>query len=124
MKDKNRSRIMALIPAYNEAAHIQAVVQGAVPHVPVLVVDDGSEDETPHLAEEAGARVIRQASNQGKGGALLAGFRQALADDQEAVITLDADGQHDTVVLLIDDGHRQIGKGIETVSHHKPAASP
>jgi glycosyltransferase involved in cell wall biosynthesis len=92
--DENRRDILALIPAYNEAAHIQAVVQAVLPHIPVLVVDDGSQDQTAHLAEEAGAQVIRQVPNQGKGAALRAGFRQALEADQEAVITLDADGQH------------------------------
>ncbi len=89
-----KANILALIPAYNEAAHIRAVVQGSLPHLPVLVVDDGSRDETARLAREAGAQVLRQAPNQGKGAALRAGFRQALAAGQEAVLTLDADGQH------------------------------
>lgn len=90
----NPGKTLALIPAYNEAAHIQAVVQAALPHIPVLVIDDGSQDQTAHLAEEAGAQVIRQMPNQGKGAALRAGFRYALESDREAVITLDADGQH------------------------------
>jgi glycosyltransferase involved in cell wall biosynthesis len=92
--DENLGKTMVLIPAYNEGAHIQAVVQAALPHIPVLVVDDGSQDPTARLAEEAGARVIRQVPNQGKGAALRAGFRYALDTNQEAVITLDADGQH------------------------------
>ena len=75
---KHQGEILALIPAYNEAAHIQAVVQAASRYIPVLVVDDGSKDETAHLAEEAGAQVIRQVPNQGKGAALRAGFQQAL----------------------------------------------
>lgn len=90
----DRGKILALIPAYNEGAHIQAVVQAALPHLPVLVVDDGSQDQTASLAEQAGARLIRQVPNQGKGAALRAGFRQALAGGHDAVITLDADGQH------------------------------
>jgi glycosyltransferase involved in cell wall biosynthesis len=71
------------------------VVEGAGRHLPVLVVDDGSSDDTAALAEAAGARVLRQSPNQGKGAALRAGFAAAIAEGAEAVITLDGDGQHD-----------------------------
>ena len=64
-------------------------------HLPVLVIDDGSSDDTAANAEAAGADVIRQVPNQGKGAALRAGFRRALDEGYEAVLTLDADGQHD-----------------------------
>jgi len=87
--------IAALIPAHNEAQHIAAVVQQATAHVPVLLVDDGSTDDTAQRAEEAGATVIRQVPNQGKGQALRTGFRRALAEGYEAVVALDGDGQHD-----------------------------
>jgi glycosyltransferase involved in cell wall biosynthesis len=59
------------------------------------VVDDGSSDDTAAQAEAAGAIVLRQVPNAGKGAALRAGFRRALDDGVEAVVTLDADGQHD-----------------------------
>ncbi len=88
------NKVMAVIPAYNEAEHISQVVSAARNYVPVLVVDDGSVDETAKLAEAAGAEVLRQ-TNQGKGSALRAGFLRALNLGYEAVITLDADGQHD-----------------------------
>ncbi len=88
-------RVLALVPAHDEAARVGRVVEGVRRHLPVLVVDDGSSDETALLAERAGARVIRQSPNQGKGAALRAGFAAALADGAEAVITLDGDGQHD-----------------------------
>ncbi|HEY8238480.1 MAG TPA: glycosyltransferase family 2 protein [Candidatus Limnocylindrales bacterium] len=88
-------QLLALVPAHDEAAGIGTVVKGARRHVPVLVVDDGSTDDTAALAEAAGARVIRQSPNQGKGAALRAGFAAALAEGAEAVITLDGDGQHD-----------------------------
>jgi len=91
----NRAGIVALIPAYEEAARIADVVAGAHRHLPVIVVDDGSTDDTARLAENAGARVLRQVPNAGKGAALRAGFRAALEDGVEAVVTLDADGQHD-----------------------------
>jgi glycosyltransferase involved in cell wall biosynthesis len=91
--------IVALIPAYNAAHLLTPVVQGARLHLPVLVVDDGSKDDTANVAEQAGATVIRQQPNQGKGRALQTGFRRALADGYEAVLTLDADGQHDPVEI-------------------------
>jgi len=88
-------RVLALVPAHDEAARIGRVVEGARRHLPVLVVDDGSSDDTAARAATAGARVIRLAPNQGKGAALRAGFAAALAEGAEAVITLDGDGQHD-----------------------------
>jgi glycosyltransferase involved in cell wall biosynthesis len=87
--------VMALIPAYNEARCIVPVIQGALTHLPVLVVDDGSRDDTAALSAQAGAQVLRQIPNQGKGAALKAGFRQALSQGYDAILTLDADGQHD-----------------------------
>ena len=87
--------IIALIPAYEEGPRIGAVVEAARRHVPVVVVDDGSTDDTVARAEAAGATVIRQVLNAGKGAALRAGFRHALDQGAAAVVTLDADGQHD-----------------------------
>jgi glycosyltransferase involved in cell wall biosynthesis len=94
-KNSDMTKILGLIPAYNEAAHINKVVTGAQTHLPVLVVDDGSADDTASRAEAAGATVLRQTPNQGKGVALRAGFSWALEAGYEAIITLDADGQHD-----------------------------
>jgi glycosyltransferase involved in cell wall biosynthesis len=88
-------KVLALIPAYNEAARVAEVVTSARGHLPVLVVDDGSTDDTALRAEEAGADVLRQVPNRGKGVALQAGFAYALDEGYEAVLTLDADGQHD-----------------------------
>jgi len=88
-------RILALIPGYEEGPRIGPVVAAARRHLPVLVVDDGSRDDTAANAEAAGAEVLRQRPNQGKGAALRAGFRRALDDGWDAVVTLDADGQHD-----------------------------
>lgn len=88
-------RAAALIPAYQAAASLGEVLlrlERAAPGLPVLVVDDGSRDATAQVAREFGARVHSFAGNRGKGHALLAGFRALAGHD--AVITLDADGQH------------------------------
>ena len=89
------SQIIALIPAYNEAARVANVVRAARVYLPVWVVDDGSTDDTAARAQAAGATVLHQMPNQGKGAALDAGFRRALIEGVEASLTLDADGQHD-----------------------------
>jgi glycosyltransferase involved in cell wall biosynthesis len=89
-------RVAALIPAFQAAARLGEVLQrlAALECPPaVLVVDDGSRDATALVARQHGARVISHAVNRGKGNALLAGFA-ALRDEFDAVVTLDADGQH------------------------------
>jgi glycosyltransferase involved in cell wall biosynthesis len=87
--------VLALIPGYQEGPRIAGVVERARAHLPVVVVDDGSTDDTAARAEAAGATVLRQSPNAGKGAALRAGFRYALEQGAPAVVTLDADGQHD-----------------------------
>jgi glycosyltransferase involved in cell wall biosynthesis len=87
--------ILALIPGYQEGPRIAAVVHGARLHLSVVVVDDGSTDDTALQAELAGATVLRQLPNAGKGAAIRMGFRHALERGAVAVVTLDADGQHD-----------------------------
>jgi glycosyltransferase involved in cell wall biosynthesis len=83
--------VSVVIPAYNEAARIEAVVLAALAYADeVIVVDDGSEDATGQVAAAAGARVIRQA-NAGYISAVKRGFREARED---VVVTMDADGEH------------------------------
>lgn len=96
MSDHSSSnqKILALIPAYNEEDGVADVVRGASKFLPVLVVDDGSRDHTAQLAREAGAVVINQVPNQGKGAAMRAGFRYALQNGYLGIITLDGDRQH------------------------------
>jgi glycosyltransferase involved in cell wall biosynthesis len=92
-------RVLALIPAHDEGPRIAAVVRGAAAHLAVLVIDDGSTDDTAALAESAGAEVHGQNPNQGKGAALRAGFAIAISRGVLAVVTLDGDGQHDPAEL-------------------------
>jgi glycosyltransferase involved in cell wall biosynthesis len=104
--------ILALIPAHDEAPRIGAVVRAAAAHLPVLVVDDGSGDATAEVAEAAGAQVLRQRPNQGKGAALRAGFARMIADGALAVVTLDGDGQHDPAELprFLEAEHERPGE--------------
>ncbi|MFZ3150802.1 MAG: glycosyltransferase family 2 protein [Anaerolineaceae bacterium] len=95
MSENKQDRGLVLIPAYNEELRVTKVVLGALEFLPVLVVDDGSSDATALQARSAGAEVIRQKPNQGKGAALQAGFTWALNQNYDFVMTLDADGQHD-----------------------------
>jgi glycosyltransferase involved in cell wall biosynthesis len=95
MDTTDQPRILALIPAYNEGARVAGVVTATQQYLPVLVVNDGSTDDTAAHAESAGATVLHQVPNQGKGAALRAGFRRALDEGYNAVVMLDADGQHD-----------------------------
>ncbi|MCU0618516.1 MAG: glycosyltransferase family 2 protein [Gemmatimonadaceae bacterium] len=91
------SRAACVIPAFQAAAGIGAVIAGvraAMPSIVVLVVDDGSTDGTDQAAADADA-VLRLRRNTGKGAALRAGFAEAARRGCERVVTLDADGQHD-----------------------------
>ncbi len=92
MHDKS---ILALIPAWNEGSRLGPVVEATRRYLPVLVVDDGSRDETAAVAKGAGATVVSHEENRGKGVALVTGFDWALERGYDAVLTLDADGQHD-----------------------------
>jgi glycosyltransferase involved in cell wall biosynthesis len=83
------------VPALNESARIASVVRSTLSQVEeVVVVDDGSTDETAAEAERAGALVIRHSRNWGKTAALQTGFDHALAGGFDVVITLDGDAQH------------------------------
>jgi glycosyltransferase involved in cell wall biosynthesis len=89
------SPVSVILPAKNEATAIVTVIEGiraAVPEAAVLVVDDGSTDDTRILAEQAGARVVTHPYSMGNGAAIKTGARQASGD---ILVFMDADGQHD-----------------------------
>ena len=89
-------RVLALVAALDAAGTIGDVVTKTREVLPdVVVVDDGSEDATADVAERSGATVLRHQENRGKGAALRSGFGYALQLGFDAVVTLDADGQHD-----------------------------
>jgi glycosyltransferase involved in cell wall biosynthesis len=90
------SRVVAVIPAFNESNTIAAVVAGVRAYVDdVVVVDDHSADTTGEAAKGAGAIVVRNAANLGYDGSLNAGFAEAARRGAGIVLTFDADGEHD-----------------------------
>jgi hypothetical protein len=87
--------VIVIIPAFNEAATIADVVERALAHAPVVVIDDGSTDDTAARAEAAGAETIRHPRRLGKGQAIRTGMAAAAIRGARVVVTLDGDGQHD-----------------------------
>ncbi len=86
----------AVIPAFNEAENISKVINGVKAYgIDVIVVDDGSLDETSLIAEKSGAHVMHHCKRCGKGLSLRIGFNQALKRGYEIIISMDGDGQHD-----------------------------
>jgi glycosyltransferase involved in cell wall biosynthesis len=97
-------KIIAVIPCLNEANFIGNVVSGAVKFVDrVIVVNDGSKDDTSRIAQSAGAEVISHPYSQGAGAATRSGFETAVKYGADIVVTLDGDGQHnpDEIPLLV-----------------------
>jgi len=90
-----RSQTVAVIPAYHDEKHIGDIVRRTAQQLDhVLVIDDGSNDETAQRAREAGAEVIVHSQNRGKGEAIKTGLRHCLAREVTWLILLDSDGQH------------------------------
>ncbi len=88
-------KIVAAIPAYNEAKHIAGIIKQAAAYVDeVIVADDGSSDDTARVASRAGARVIRSEVNRGAGQATRDCFTAARKAGAAILVTLDGDGQH------------------------------
>jgi glycosyltransferase involved in cell wall biosynthesis len=107
--------VMAIIPAYNEAANIRKTIQEATNYVSsIVVVDDGSQDNTAEIAKTMNVKVIRNKYNMGKGAALKKGLLEACRyNNVDIVVTLDADGQHDpvdipTLLKPIENGEADI----------------
>ncbi len=96
----DRQRLAIVIPAYNEARGIRAVVEAVLQqHASVIVVDDGSGDDTVAQLDGLPVTLVRHRQRQGKGAALRSGFRAARDAGFTTVVTMDADGQHDPADL-------------------------
>lgn len=127
-RDLNLGRIAIVIPCYNAGNRLRKVLERLYGYPgPVTVVDDGSTDGSATDLE--GARVIRFPRNGGKGAAMLEGFRDALGKDIDAVVVLDADGQHDSsklpeLVRAFRERHADLVIGERQFSgRHVPLAS-
>ena len=95
----DRSRIAIVIPAFNESASIGSVVAAAKEYGLPIVVDDASTDATAEVAQRSGALVVAHTTNRGYDGALNSGFRKAAEIGCDAIVTVDADGQHDPALI-------------------------
>lgn len=90
-------KAFAVIPAYNEEKHIRQVIEKTKKHISpenIIIVDDGSKDNTQQEAEKTNVTILKHATNLGKGAALKTGCDYALKKGAEAIIALDSDGQH------------------------------
>jgi UDP-N-acetylglucosamine---dolichyl-phosphate N-acetylglucosaminyltransferase len=108
-------RVIVIIPAYNEERTIVHVIRGLKQRgfTTLIVVDDGSSDRTGELAAREGAIRLRHLLNRGLGGALGTGISAALRLGAEAIVTFDADGQHDPddirrLLAPIDRGEAEV----------------
>jgi len=89
-------KVIAIIPAFNEERTIEAVISKLKQYVDdVIVIDDGSRDQTSQVALQNGAKVYCHVINRGLGGALGTGLKAALLNGADVIVTLDADEQHD-----------------------------
>ncbi len=112
-----RLSLAVVIPALNEALSIERVVQQLIRHALVIVVDDGSTDDTAALARSAGALVISHQNNRGYDAALETGLRTAKELDFTFAVTMDADGQH--APSLLEDFKRLLEDGASLVVGHR-----
>src|SRR5690349_12554718 len=96
MTFNSTGRVLACIPAFNEARNIGDIIKKAKPYATeIIVCDDGSADGTYEAAKAAGALVIRHPANRGYGAAIQTLFQAAKERHADVMVTLDSDGQHD-----------------------------
>lgn len=97
----NKNNLAIIIPAYNEAGRIATSIAGIrkFSNADIVIVNDGSDDDTAGEAKAAGARVIELPFNLGYGAALQTGFKYAIDKGYEFAVQMDADGQHDPLSI-------------------------
>lgn len=107
VKTSRSSELAIILPAYNEASVIKQVIKGVQQvfnatrySYKIIVVDDGSQDETAKIAVDAGAYVIKHIINTGTGGATATGLSYARKSNVKIAVTMDADGQHNPKDVL------------------------
>jgi glycosyltransferase involved in cell wall biosynthesis len=113
------SNKLAIVPAYNESGAIAATVADLREHVPdfdVVVVDDGSTDDTAAIARAAGAHVLHLPFNVGIGGAVQAGYLFAAENAYEFAVQVDGDGQHDPRQIDVLLAHLRANPGLNMVT--------
>lgn len=100
-------RTCVIIPTYNESKSISGLItQIAKLGLEVIIIDDGSRDDTARIASLSGAKVLRNDTNMGKGASLIKGYNFAITRGFDAVISMDGDGQHscDDIMAFIHKG--------------------
>lgn len=112
MQHRANQGVLIVLPAWNEQEALPGVlaeIRTALPGTDVLVVNDGSTDRTSQVARSSGAAVLDLPVNLGVGGAMRAGFKYAMRAGYDAVVQLDADGQHDPLNVrdLLDEARDQ-----------------
>ena len=112
MSKNKDTQTLAIIPCYNEETTIGSIILKTKRYVnKVLVIDDGSIDDTAKIAKDAGAEVISNKTNRGKGNAVKTGFKYALEHGFDYVVTIDGDGQHNPAEIptlignILNNGH-------------------
>lgn len=120
-------RVLVIVPAWNEqesVASTLAELRRSQPEVDILVVDDGSDDQTAMVAKSSGALVCQLPFNLGVGGAMRAGYRFALRNSYDIAVQFDADGQHipdylDSLIMALDGADIVIGARFAGVGDYR-----
>ena len=123
-------KVFIVVPAFNEGRRLSAVLDDlAMTGYPVVVVDDGSKDRTVDVGRRHGCYVVRHSFNRGQGAALQTGITFALREGAEAIVTFDADGQHQTSDLpaLLEpvlSGRCDVALGNRFLNHQSNVPAP
>jgi glycosyltransferase involved in cell wall biosynthesis len=116
-----RFKVAIIIPAFNEEFTIASVVRSVKAYGVAIVVNDASTDKTKQMAENAGAILVNHKENKGYDGALNSGFIRAEELNCNAIITFDADGQHNSIILPEFIKHLKLGKDLVIGYRPRPA---
>lgn len=124
----NRPKVLVKLSVYNEARNLAAVLKAMPAYVDLLVVDDGSEDDTALIAVRHGAKVIRHPVNLGQGAADITGFQYAFRRNYDSIVEMDGDGQHDprdipAFLKALDESGADIVTGSRVLGSNHPANS-